>query len=106
MYRERRYNTSAFFYFYECKLVYVNTAKLFLVYNYFLFDIAAQYCIIFLSDRTKTGDRAMREYGIMYDLNDRTCYEIFAVCSSTILCKEVEIIKNTGGYIISIDCIN
>lgn len=48
----------------------------------------------------------MREYGIMYDLNGRTCYEIFAVCSSAVLCAEIDIIKKTGGYILSIDCIN
>jgi hypothetical protein len=46
----------------------------------------------------------MREYTVTYDINGRTYCETFAVCSVSTLCVEIDIIKNTGGYIIAIDC--
>lgn len=48
----------------------------------------------------------MREYGIQYDLNGRMVYEIFAVCSSKVLCVEIDAIKAKSGYIVAVDCIN
>ena len=45
----------------------------------------------------------MREYGIEYNMNGRAVYEIFAVCSLTVLCFEIDCIKAKGGQNVKVN---